>query len=206
MKLTYKEYKETKKRLYGHLDSSYFRYGKIHGGAAINTKRIFLELQKAGKLGLEVVWDAETDPWLDFVDDYLDTEETWVKRFESGSWEVLTAVVEFNGEVLTSLGGIVLKVGSDIDRDSYEVELLCEAVGDFEDTYTELTESDLETRYDEFLESVYGDCNIAGYQYSTADALKEVDPIAYREGFNNWIDSEVKDGNLIEHDNTYYED
>jgi len=44
--------------------------------------------------------------------------------------------------------------------------------------------------YDDFLNEVYPDLIIAGYNYDTAIALKELDPIAYRCGFNDWCDSE----------------
>jgi hypothetical protein len=39
---------------------------------------------------------------------------------------------------------------------------------------------------------------IAGMEYQASRALREVDPIAYRCGFNDWVDAELQDGNLIE--------
>jgi len=42
--------------------------------------------------------------------------------------------------------------------------------------------------YDEMLDEIYGDVNIAGHQYSTSRALSEVDPIAYRVGFSDYLD------------------
>ena len=42
----------------------------------------------------------------------------------------------------------------------------------------ELTEEE----YDEMLDDVYGEVNIAGFTYNTSDALKELDPTAYRCG------------------------
>lgn len=53
-----------------------------------------------------------------------------------------------------------------------------------------LSERDAEERYDEFLDNVFGEVNIGGYFYNTSYALKEIDPTAYREDFNNWLDSE----------------
>lgn len=45
--------------------------------------------------------------------------------------------------------------------------------------------------YDDAIESAYGDTvNVAGYEYGTARALRVLDPIAYRTGFNDWADSE----------------
>lgn len=50
---------------------------------------------------------------------------------------------------------------------------------------------ELEERYCEFLDEVYPECKIAGYEYQTSRALKEVDPIAFRCGFADWLDSEI---------------
>ncbi len=44
--------------------------------------------------------------------------------------------------------------------------------------------------YDDFLDEVYGDVRIGGLEYSHSNALKNVDPIAYRCGFNDWTDAE----------------
>lgn len=56
-----------------------------------------------------------------------------------------------------------------------------------------LTEYDALEQYDEFLDEVYGTVTIAGMEYQTSRALKELDPIAYRTGFNDWCDSESID-------------
>lgn len=45
-----------------------------------------------------------------------------------------------------------------------------------------------EQAYDEWLDEVYGDVQIGPYEYSTARALRLVDPIAYRTGFSDWLD------------------
>ena len=50
---------------------------------------------------------------------------------------------------------------------------------------------DKEEAYDEFLDDVYGDVKIGGYEYATSKALKDVDEIAYREGYNYWADGEI---------------
>ncbi len=68
---------------------------------------------------------------------------------------------------------------------------------------TPISETELESRYDSFLDDAYGEVNIGGYTYSTSHALKEVDPIAYREGLNNWIDSEI-DNTIKEVEGEYY--
>lgn len=42
--------------------------------------------------------------------------------------------------------------------------------------------------YDDMLDGVYGDVNIGGHNYPTSRALSEVDPIAYRVGFSDYLD------------------
>ncbi|MGB0971180.1 MAG: hypothetical protein ACPGVG_09495 [Mycobacterium sp.] len=54
-----------------------------------------------------------------------------------------------------------------------------------------ISDYELHERYDEMLDAIYGDAAIGGMTYSTARALKEVDPIAYRVGFGDWVDSEL---------------
>jgi hypothetical protein len=49
-----------------------------------------------------------------------------------------------------------------------------------------LTSWELEQAYNEMLDEVYGTVNIAGYEYDTSKALKEIDPIAYRVGMNDY--------------------
>ena len=48
------------------------------------------------------------------------------------------------------------------------------------------SEYDLEEQYAEMLDDVYGVANIAGYEYETSDALKALDPIAFRVGFADY--------------------
>ncbi len=52
-----------------------------------------------------------------------------------------------------------------------------------------MTQYELEEAYDEMLNDVYGTVIIAGYEYDTAQALKEVDPIAYSVGMNDYESS-----------------
>ena len=59
---------------------------------------------------------------------------------------------------------------------------------------------ELHEKYDEMLDEVYGDAKVAGMNMQTSRVLKEMDPIAYRTGFNDWTDSldeliEGEDGN-----------
>lgn len=52
-----------------------------------------------------------------------------------------------------------------------------------------MNEYELAQRYDEFLDEVYGTVKVAGYEYNTSQTLKEVDPIAYRVGMNDYESS-----------------
>lgn len=69
-----------------------------------------------------------------------------------------------------------------------------------EKTYSEC---DLYSLYDDFLDECYGDTVVAGASYSTSYALKELDPIAYRCGFVDWLDAEGYREHPTE-DDTYY--
>ena len=48
-------------------------------------------------------------------------------------------------------------------------------------------------QYDDVLDEIYEEAKICGYEYSPAQALKAVDPIAYQCGYNDWINNEVYD-------------
>jgi hypothetical protein len=43
-------------------------------------------------------------------------------------------------------------------------------------------------RYDEFLDEIYPEIKIGILTYSVSQVLKKVDPIAYREGLNDFED------------------
>jgi hypothetical protein len=43
--------------------------------------------------------------------------------------------------------------------------------------------------YDEMLDELYSPINIAGIEFDPSRVLKELDPTAYRCGFNDWLDS-----------------
>jgi len=68
----------------------------------------------------------------------------------------------------------------------------------------EIGESELHEMYDDMLDDVYPDLTIAGMNYTTSDALKNLDPTAYRCGFNDWLDSEVSSGSIKEMGGRYY--
>lgn len=63
-------------------------------------------------------------------------------------------------------------------------------VDDEEETSNKISEREAEQRFDDFLNEVFPTISICGYDYDPAQALKQCDPTAYREEFNNWLDSE----------------
>lgn len=68
-----------------------------------------------------------------------------------------------------------------------------------------ISDYELHNRYDEMLDEVYGVVSIAGLDgYTTSSLLKDADPIAYRCGFSDWIDSEL--GETITEDEPTDED
>lgn len=49
-------------------------------------------------------------------------------------------------------------------------------------------EDDYDDQYNDYLDEVYGDVDVAGYSYSTSDLLRRIDPIAYRQGLSEYVD------------------
>lgn len=54
---------------------------------------------------------------------------------------------------------------------------------------TTYSDYELHIAYDHMLDDCCEPVMIAGHEYATSDALKSVDPVAYRCGFNDWIDT-----------------
>ena len=50
-----------------------------------------------------------------------------------------------------------------------------------------MEEYELLQQYDEMLNECHPMVELCGMQYEPAYALKELDPIAYRVGFNDWL-------------------
>lgn len=72
-----------------------------------------------------------------------------------------------------------------------------------EDNYDPI--NDLETAYSAYLDDEHPECKIAGLSYCTSDVLQQVDPTAYRCGFNDWLDSETSDGSIHEIAGKYWD-
>lgn len=70
---------------------------------------------------------------------------------------------------------------------------MSETYADIE-TGEELDDDTLHERYDDMLDEVTSDgdgVHIGNLTYAASAVLKAVDPIAYRVGFNDWLDSEL---------------
>lgn len=69
-----------------------------------------------------------------------------------------------------------------------------------------LDERDLETRFDEFFDEINGNVKIGSLDIGSASrVLAEVDPTAYRTCFNDWLDSETRDGSIVEDGGEYFD-
>lgn len=69
---------------------------------------------------------------------------------------------------------------------------------------TEYSDNQMEQRYIEMIDEVYGEVEIAGYKYPTSKALADVDPTAFRCGFADFISSEFDNG-IIEVQGRYFD-
>lgn len=65
-----------------------------------------------------------------------------------------------------------------------EVENRINEMEEQDDEWTDLYEETLDTD---------GDVTIGNLSYSPSEVLKQVDSIAYREGYNNWIDEYISE-------------
>jgi len=54
-------------------------------------------------------------------------------------------------------------------------------------TIQKITEKQALEMYDDMLDDCYGEVNVCGYTYTASYALEELDPIAYRCGFNDYM-------------------
>lgn len=65
-------------------------------------------------------------------------------------------------------------------------------------TGEELTDSDLEARYDELLDEIYGEVTMGQLSWPASQVLREMDPIAYNVGMSDWESSEIAEGIFTE--------
>lgn len=55
---------------------------------------------------------------------------------------------------------------------------------------------ELEDAFENDLTDCYDMVSVCGYEYEAGCVLREMDPIAFRCGFNDWIDGRISDGEL----------
>lgn len=68
------------------------------------------------------------------------------------------------------------------------------------------SDRDLESMYNEMLDDCYDMIDICGCKYLPSRTFKTVDPIAYRCGFVDYLDSLLTDEIIFEHTDGSYHD
>lgn len=53
----------------------------------------------------------------------------------------------------------------------------------------EMSDDDLKEQYDELLDEIYGEVKLGNLTFSPSRIIRELDPIAYRTGLNDYEDS-----------------
>lgn len=69
---------------------------------------------------------------------------------------------------------------------------------------TPLTEEDAHDLYDDMLDEVTPDIEIGYLSWTASRVLQEMDPIAYRCGFNDYESAQIEDGQWFEEDPTQF--
>lgn len=69
--------------------------------------------------------------------------------------------------------------------------------------YQEVSEYYLYEMYDDMLDGVSETIQVFGLTYDPSHVLKELDPVAYRTGFHDYIDSMMQDGDLYEDEHEF---
>ena len=57
----------------------------------------------------------------------------------------------------------------------------------------------MEDIFREYMNDNFGDIDVVGYTYGAGNLLHSHDYTAFREEFNNWLDSEIAEGNYREY-------
>jgi hypothetical protein len=58
------------------------------------------------------------------------------------------------------------------------------------------TESELEDSFADGLDDCWGPVSVCGCEYDAGRVLREIDPVAFRCGFLDWLDAQQSDGEL----------
>jgi len=86
-----------------------------------------------------------------------------------------------------------------------QVSLICPSCETEMEQIEPATDRRIEELYSGWLDEVYGSVEICGLTYSASDAFESVDPIAFRCGRNDWLDSEINCGLFVEFDGETFE-
>lgn len=65
-------------------------------------------------------------------------------------------------------------------------------------TKQQLTDEDLDARFADSIDDVYGPIRFMDFSFWPSKVLKEMDPTGYRQEFHAWLDAEVKVGTITE--------
>ena len=68
-------------------------------------------------------------------------------------------------------------------------------------TGEELDDTDLHERYDEWLDEIYPEVELGHSVFQPSEILKELEPITYRVGFSDFLDSMTENDSIIDMDN-----
>ena len=100
--------------------------GYVVGKLALGAWRTAKLAYQAEEIGFHVTWKMEEEDWMNFAGD---PAEEYREKFQSGEWKCCYAYVkDESGNVLASLGGIILGRDSDPYRECVDYELLAEAL------------------------------------------------------------------------------
>lgn len=67
-----------------------------------------------------------------------------------------------------------------------------------------LTDHELDQEFAEQFDEFHDGIQILDMEYSAIEVLRKIDPVAYRQEFLFWLDSEVQEGRIIEKDGEYF--
>jgi len=90
---------------------------------------------------------------------------------------------------------VVLVDGSELDINSSDATDLVN--GDYPQL-EEIGDYALDNMTEEFLNEIYGEISVCGYEYSAGNALKDLDPCAFRQAVQEYADNQVSDGFWVE--------
>jgi hypothetical protein len=80
-----------------------------------------------------------------------------------------------------------------MNKENKEIEKLEEEIEELEAEKERLENNENIDEYDDVLDDSYGEIDVCGIKYSASHLLKEVDPIAYSCGMNDFNDSRISE-------------